>query len=501
MASNPAEPASLPAGISANALASLFGAINGLRNRPALIAMMGCMVAGVLVATLLTQMGALGAFLALLVWIVAAGTGINAAGVLHMDHARGISPRSLVDALVYGLICIPKLLALGILLFLVELAVFLVIAIILFICKIPFLGPVLFAVAFPVSVVVAGITVLGLFLCLVLSLPAIWQGATIMRALAQTLAIARSRIVEAILLLAVVWLLSFVVALIVFGVLFAGLIPTIGMSAGIVGFGGGFGSMMGGGMGGMGGMGGLSGGGGAGHAIAGILGGGVLWAVAATLVAQVYLLGLCIVYLRVTEGLDLSATEAALRQKLDEARSRASDLGEKARAAANRTAAPAPAGPAATPSPFAPSQPSYPPPSQPSYPPPAQPTYPPTAPQQPAYPSGAMAAGGTAAAFAAATAPTAPPPYTAPPAYSPEPPPATSTDIDLPFDDVPPAAATPPSAVPSYAPPTYAPPAYVPPPAQAPAAPTAPVASTCPQCLSPVTADDVFCGVCGYRLK
>jgi len=28
-----------------------------------------------------------------------------------------------------------------------------------------------------------------------------------------------------------------------------------------------------------------------------------------------------------------------------------------------------------------------------------------------------------------------------------------------------------------------------------------PAASTCPQCLSAVTSDDVFCGVCGYRLK
>ena len=359
MSSNPAESAALPAGISAHAMSSLFGAINGLRNRSALIAMMGCMVAGVLVALLLTQMGTLGVLLAALVWIVAAGTGINAAGVLHMDHARGISPRSMVDALVYGLMCIPKLIALGILLFLVELAVFLVIAIVLFICKIPFLGPVLFAVAFPVSVVVAGITVLGVFLCLVLSLPAIWQGATIMRALAQTLAIARSRIVEAILLLAVVWLLSFVVAMIVFGVLFAGLMPTLVMSAGIVGFGGGFGPSMGG-MGGLGAMGGM-GGGSAGHAIAGMLGGGVLWAVAATLVAQVYLLGLCIVYLRVTEGLDLSATEAALRQKLEEARSRAGDLGEKARAAASRATAPPPPSPAAP----AATQPPYPPPSKP----------------------------------------------------------------------------------------------------------------------------------------
>ena len=473
MSSIPAEATPLPSGISANALSSLFGAINGLRNRRALIAMMACLVGGVLVAGLLAQLGAFMTFLGVLIWLVAAGIGVNAAGLLHMDDARGISPRSTVDALVQGLLCIPKLIALAILLFLVELAVFLVIAIVLFICKIPFLGPVLFTVVFPVSVVIAGITVLGLFLCMVLSLPAIWQGATIMRALSQTLAIARSRIVEAILLLAVVWLLAAVIALIVFGVLFSGLMPTLGLSASILGLGDLMGGMGGMGMGGMG-MGGMrgGGGGGAGHLVAGTLGLGVLWAIAASLVAQVYLLGLCLVYLRVTEGLDLSATEAALRQKLDEARNRASDLGEKARAAANRATAPTPpaADAAAT--------------------------------MQPPYNPAGMAAGSAAAAsFAAATPPAAvPPAYTPPAAYAP-PTPATSTDIDLSFDDVPPTPTTPLTVPSAYSPPTYSPPAYVPPPTPSAAAPAMPVASTCPQCLSPVTADDVFCGVCGYRLK
>ena len=121
--------------------------------------------------------------------MVAIGTGVNAAGLLQMDHARGISPRSTADALVYGLMCIPKLIVLGLVFLAVEIAVFLVIAMLLFICKIPFLGPLLFVVVFPLSVVVAGVTIVGLFLCMVLSLPAIWQGASITRALAQTLAI------------------------------------------------------------------------------------------------------------------------------------------------------------------------------------------------------------------------------------------------------------------------------------------------------------------------
>ena len=486
MSSNPAENATLPAGISANAFSSLFGAINGLRNRRALTALMGCLVGGVLVAGLLvalsSKVGMLASLLAFVVWIVAVGTGVNAAGLLHMDHARGISPRSTVDALVYGLMCIPKLIALGILLFLVELAVFIVIALLLVICKIPFLGPLLFTVVFPVSVVVAGITVLGLFLCLVLSLPAIWQGATIMRALAQTLAIARSRIVEAILLLVFVWFLSFAVAMIVFGVLGAGLIPTLGLSASVVGFSGlgglgGLGSVMGGMAGGIGGE--SFGGGGVGHAIAGSIGFALLWAVAASLVLQVYLLGLCLVYLRVTEGLDLSATEAALRQKLDEARNRANELGEKARTAANRAVAPSPPAP-------------------------------PAPPQPPPYNPGAIAAGSAAAAaapFVAAPPPSmapayAPPPpaYTPPSPYLPEAAPPASTDIDLSFDDAPAAPPAPPTS-PTYSAPAYSAPPFVPPPAQVPVAPPIPAPTTCPQCLSPITSDDVFCGVCGYRVK
>nr|MDQ2734831.1 hypothetical protein [Pseudomonadota bacterium] len=51
----------LPAGMSANAFSSLFQAINGLRNRRALIALIGCTVLGVLVAGLLVAMsGTLG---------------------------------------------------------------------------------------------------------------------------------------------------------------------------------------------------------------------------------------------------------------------------------------------------------------------------------------------------------------------------------------------------------------------------------------------------------
>jgi hypothetical protein len=147
---------------------------------------------------------------------------------------------------------------------------------------------------FPLSVVVAGVTIVGLFLCLVLSLPAIWQGASVTRALAQTFAIVRSRLVEAVLLLVLIGFLSFAIGAIIFGILGAGLVPTLGMSMSIVGFGGlGMESLMT-----------MSQGA---YAVAGAIAGALLWAVAASLVGQVYLLGLSPVSFHVTVCRDCSA--------------------------------------------------------------------------------------------------------------------------------------------------------------------------------------------------
>lgn len=334
-------------GLSPDAISSLFQAIGGLRNRRALLAMAACLIGAVLIGGLssfaLGRTGGFGVLLTMLVVLVAVYTGINAAGMLLMDQARGVPLRGLVDALVYGLLCIPKVIVLGIAFFLVALAVFIVLAIVFFVCKIPALGPVLFTVVFPLAVVIAGITVSGLALCMFLALPAIWEGATITRAIAQSLAIVRSRLVETFVLMVMVGFLSFFVGLIVFGVLFSGLFPTLGLSAAIIGgggggmeYGGGMRGGMGGGMGPLGGLMGMMSAGSGAHAIAGGIGFGVLWAIAATLVSQVWLLGLNLVYLRVSEGLDAQATEAALAKGLADARRKSAEMAQKAKEAAER---------------------------------------------------------------------------------------------------------------------------------------------------------------------
>ena len=336
-------------------------------------------------------------------------------------------PRRLVDALVYGVMCIPKLILLGLGLVAVALAVFIVIALVFLVCKIPYLGPLLFVVAFPLSVVVAGITVFGLFVCLVLALPAIWEGLSVTRAIAQTLAIARARLVDALLLLAALWFLCLLVGFIVFGITGAGMMPTVGIAASILGGPGGVGSMFGmmpGGM-GMGGMG--MGGMGGGYLIGGMIGAGVLWALATTLILLVWLLGLNVVYLRLTEGLDVGAAEDALRRGFDDAKRRTTELGEIAKEKA-----------------------------------------------------AAASAAATAATAAARQRMSAPPPPAAPVA------PADSPAVS------PPAAATAaPGAQPREAirPPPA--PTFTPPPSTL----------NCPSCAAVCSVDDVFCGVCGQRLK
>jgi hypothetical protein len=320
-------------GLPPGTFSSLFQAVDALRNLRAFAAMLGCMVIGVLVAgvfsLLAARLGFFFGFLGGVAMFVASAAGINAAGVLLMDQARKLPSRPLTDAVVYGLMCIPKFILLALTLFVVSLVVFIAIAVVYLVCKIPVLGPILFVAVFPLSVLAAGLTLCGLFLCMFMSLPAIWEGSPILPAITQSLAIARNRGVESLLMLFVVGLLASAVGVIVFSVLFAGLVPTVSMAATIFG-GDGLGSMIGA----------IQYGGAASdsgsYGLAAGIGGMLLWALTGTLLSLVYLLGLNIVYLRVTDGLDVGATEEALKSRLDEARRQAAELGQKARDAAER---------------------------------------------------------------------------------------------------------------------------------------------------------------------
>lgn len=314
--------------MSANALSSMFQCVSGLRNVRAAVALLGCLVLAALIAILATRLlgGGFGAYLTggLLAGVFGFA-GVHAAGVLLMDQARQITARSIQDAVLYGLLCVPKTIVLVVGLVLAFLAVYALIALLLWLCKIPGLGPVLYAFVYPVSVVGAGVAVFGLIFGFLMALAAIWEGLGVFAAMARVLGIVRSRLVEVVLLLSVALLIVGAMAGLVSAVLAAGALPTSGLSIGILGVrASGFDAF---------GM--LSGGGDA-YTVARLFGGAVLACLAATVVLLVWLLGVNLAYLRCSEGLDHSATEGAMHAALADARRKAAEMGAKAKEAAER---------------------------------------------------------------------------------------------------------------------------------------------------------------------
>ncbi len=332
---------------------SLLDSIDAIRNWRAVCVLLASLVAmAVLLAlgsVLAATSGALFVLFALAGYVIFF-YGANAAGMMVMDEARGGVSRPARAAVSASLATSHRLILVFLLLGAIYLAGFIVLALVLFICKLPLLGPVLYAVVFPVAVVIAGVALFALpTVVFPLSAPAVWSGASTLQSISQLLAIARKRLLLVLLMMIAVAFIAGFVALLIGAILMSGAVVTTALSVPILGPAsmGGYAGMMGGlpGAGGMGGMGGMTGMGG--YAAAAMVGGGILFAVAFTLPGMVYLRGACTVYLRAIDGLDLAAEQADMDEKLAAAASRARELKEQAQAATRRAAAPeAPAQPA-----------------------------------------------------------------------------------------------------------------------------------------------------------
>lgn len=343
--------------------ATLLDSVDAVRNWRAVALMMATLAAAVLVAALGFALARVSFVFTALFVLAAYGVafyGANAVGMMMMDEAHGQPARPVSAAVLGSLATSHRLILLLLLVGLVYLVGFLALALVLFLCKIPVLGPLLYAVVFPVSVVVVGIALFAVpTVIFPLAAPAIWSGGGVLASLSQLSAIARKRLIMVLLLMVAVAFIAFVVGSLIGAILFTGTVTTALLSVPIVGAGGFDPGMLMGGMGGMGGyggmgMGGYGGGGGGGHAFAALIGGGLLFAAGFTLPGLVYLRGACTVYLRAIDGLDLAAEQAAFEEKLAAARDKAKAMQAQAQAAAQQYATrnetpPAPAPGAATP--------------------------------------------------------------------------------------------------------------------------------------------------------
>jgi len=189
----------------------------------------------IFIAGIFTFMGGLSALLI-------GATGAMAAGKTLMDAIQGRAQLSVGEALLAGLLTLPKLLAV----LLIEFGIFLVfviaLAIVLFICKTPVLGPLLYTVVYPISSVLAGILFFSFaFIVNPLAAPAFWDNYSIGQAMAvfglgkKALNVGRlfPPIVQQLVLFIAVMVVSFVGSAIVFG----GSAFVGALGAGILGFG------------------------------------------------------------------------------------------------------------------------------------------------------------------------------------------------------------------------------------------------------------------------
>ncbi|QNP48733.1 zinc ribbon domain-containing protein [Diaphorobacter aerolatus] len=266
--------------------------------------------------------------LAIATFVVWSG-GFSAVGVLLMDKARGLSPRSIGDAAMFGLASVPKFLLLGVLVFVAVLGFMLVAALLYFICKIPFLGALLAFVVHPVLVLIAAAAIIGcIWVVFPLFAPAVWSGLSFRQALSSVFAIARTRLVEVVLMMMVLYIIIVVICMLVMSGLFPAITSLTGLASSIMGGGAGYGAY--------GGMGAAMSVFSSSSMIGAMLGVSVLGGLVFALLALVSLMGMNLLYLQVSSGLDAAGTESDLEDAFGAMKDKAREAADKARGVAER---------------------------------------------------------------------------------------------------------------------------------------------------------------------
>lgn len=309
----------------------LLRATEGLtQTRPVLLGFLSMLAAGVVVglggflsASLSGMFGTIvGVGLSGLLGGLLFAAGMSGVGILLMDKARNIEPRSLVDAWLAGLFCIPKLIGFGVVIFLAMAALAVVAGLVYLVCKIPVLGPVLLFFAHPAMVVVASLVFTALFwVAFPLFAPAIWEGRGFKEALSVVATVARNRLLPTIVQFVLLYLLMSLISMLMVAAIFPGFTLMSGIASSVLNIRMGLGGL-------------TSGYGMDANLVAGMLATMVIFGLAFVLLMQVALMGVNLVYLSVTENLDTSSTEQALAAGLAQAKEKARQAQEKARQAA-----------------------------------------------------------------------------------------------------------------------------------------------------------------------
>lgn len=319
--------------------ASLLEAVDAASNWPAFIllsatwiaSMISVAVFGALTAYLASKSGGLGAFSGFITFLLVTSiliVGVNATGIMLSDRLWGRTQRSIMDSVLASVFTCHRLLAVLVIEFLLFVVFMLLLAFVLFICKIPGIGPVLFAVVFPLGAIATGLVIFSLlYIAIPLAAPAIWNGASVKHTLLMLQAVARKRLLTTIIMTILMGLLILVTVGFVWSILGIGTTVVASLSTAVLDISGdGFASIMR--------MVTGSGGGGSGYLYAMGFGGAILLLVGANPGLLIGLKGLSIIYREVSAGLSLEEDEKAMDRRMQDIKARA----EQARAQVAATA-------------------------------------------------------------------------------------------------------------------------------------------------------------------
>lgn len=220
---------------------SLFDSLDAMRHWRALLLLAASFVAALALWSLGGRLlGATGGWALLLLCAVVGGVllmwGGNAAGILMMDEVAGQPSRSVGLALRASLGATQQLVLVLLALALFYLIGLLALAVMLLICRLPVLGPWLYAVVFPVAAVASGIALFVLpALVFPLCAPALWRGLDASTSLAQLWAVVKQRLPLVLTWMLVLACIAAVVWTVLLAVLLLGFSMTSGVSATVLG--------------------------------------------------------------------------------------------------------------------------------------------------------------------------------------------------------------------------------------------------------------------------
>lgn len=247
----------------------------------------------------------LGAILALLI----GAYGLSAAGFILMQEIAGKPALSMAEALILSLMYTHRWLAIFLLASSGFFAFAFILILVLFLCKIPVLGPMLYALVLPVAALLTGLFMAAMGLIVVpLTFSAVWQGSTVTQVLSALWIIVRQRLFQVLGLMILLVLLYGFVMTVTMGIVFFGLFLIAGFSALVLPVGRmGLHFPMG--------MENLS------HVensylTAGALGSSLLLILAMTPPLLVLVRGYCLIYLQMSAGLNFSAAEKQLQESM-----------------------------------------------------------------------------------------------------------------------------------------------------------------------------------------